>query len=62
MEQIFALMTGIGAMMFLFSGISINSIEAQESELFKNILSGLVFLSMVSFVIGFSGLILINTL
>jgi len=62
MEQIFSLMALAGGVFFICTGLCVNSIEAHESKVFSNILSVLTFLSAVSFVIGFSGLILIHTL
>lgn len=62
MEQIFGLMILLGSLLFISSGLCVNSIEAHESKVFSNILAGITFLSAVSLVIGFAGLILIHIL
>jgi len=61
MEQIFALMLGLGGFSFIMCGICIgNSIEAKESVIVANILTGFSVLGVLSFVIGFIGLIAVN--
>lgn len=62
MEQIFALMIGIGALLFICFGVcGANSIEANENETLKNIFALLTFLSAVSFIVGFLGLIVVKS-
>jgi len=59
MEQIFALMAFLGAFTFLGMGLSIaNSIEAKESVKTANIMTVIMILGIVSFLIGFFGLII----
>lgn len=62
MEQIFALMTGVGALLFICFGVcGANSIEANENETLKMIFAFLTFLSGISFIVGFIGLIVVKS-
>lgn len=59
MEQILGLMAFLGAFTFLGMGLSIaNSIEAKESEKTANIMLIIMILGIISFLIGFFGLII----
>ena len=61
MEEIFALMMGLGAMGFLCFGICAgNSIEAYSNDKVSNVLSVLTAISALCFVIGLIGLLLTN--
>ena len=59
MEQFFALMAFLGAFLFLGMGLSLaNSIEAKESETASNIMTFLMISGILSFLIGFFGLMI----
>ena len=61
MEQIFVLMMVLGAFCFLSFGICVgNSIEAKESKITANIMTIFSVLGMLSLIIGFIGLLIIN--
>lgn len=59
MEQIFALMAFLGGFIFISMGLCVaNSIEAKESKIVSNIMTFISILGMVSFLVGFFGLLL----
>lgn len=59
MAQIFALMAFLGAFTLLGMGLCIaNSIEARESEKTAKIMTVILILGILSFLIGFFGLII----
>lgn len=59
MEQILSLMAFLGAFTFIGMGLSIvNSIEAKESARTANIMLVVMILGIVSFLIGFFGLLI----
>lgn len=60
-QQIFILMMILGMFSFLGFGISsANSIEAKNNIIVGNILTFLTFIGLLSFLVGFCGLIVIN--
>lgn len=59
MEQILSLMAFLGAFTFLSMGLCVaNSIEAKESVRTTNIMLVIMVLGIVSFLIGFFGLLI----
>jgi hypothetical protein len=62
MEQIFALMIFFGSFTFLLFGLCTNSIKAKESKTVENIMTFIAITCMVSFSIGFAGLIICITI
>lgn len=61
MGQIFALMAILGAFTFIGMGLSVaNSIEAKESETASNIMIVLMLIGIISFLVGFFGLIIVG--
>ena len=59
MEQILVLMAFLGAFTFLAMGLCLaNSIEAKESEKTSNIMLIIMFVGILSFLIGFFGLLI----
>jgi len=61
MEQVFALMMGLGGMSFIMFGICVgNSIEAKNSNLVANILTAFSVIGMFSFIIGLIGFLIVK--
>lgn len=59
--QVLGIMAFMGGFLFLAMGLSIaNSIEAKESKLASNIMTGIMILAILSFLIGMFGLIVIG--
>jgi hypothetical protein len=61
MEQVFALMIGLGGMSFIIFGMRVgNSIEAKNSNLVANVLTAFSVIGMFSFIIGLIGLLILK--
>jgi uncharacterized membrane protein len=61
MIQIFGLMSFLGAFCFIGFGLSVaNSIEANESKIAANIMTGLTVIGVLSFIIGMIGLFIVS--